>query len=41
MLHRVIPGLCLESLCLHMAGQDLLSYPEGIRARTTHSHMAA
>ena len=24
-----------------IVGQDLLSYPEGIRARTTHSHMAA
>ena len=26
---------------LFVDGQDLLSYPEGIRARTTHSHMAA
>ena len=34
-------GYVLGRSRLATSGQDLLSYPEGIRARTTHSHMAA
>ena len=35
--HRSLKRRC----ALQTHGQDLLSYPEGIRARTIHSHMAA